>query len=178
MIRRKKIEAIADQILDRYQAGDLPVRVESIAKQLGLEVRRQKLEDSNLSAFLYREGNRSIIGVNASHAEVRQRFSIAHEIGHFLLHSESLHYDRSVQAQVFLRDAKASEGVYQQEIEANAFAACLLMPRQFVLGDLEGLDRDVDILSPEIERLARQRYKVSPQAFTHRLSALGFIEPW
>ena len=38
-------------------------------------------EDKDLSGFLYREGAHSIIGINKTHVPVRQRFTIAHEIG-------------------------------------------------------------------------------------------------
>jgi len=62
---------------------------------------------------------------NDPHPLVRQRFSIAHEIGHFILHQKQgqLFIDKTYK--VFLRDQLSSSGENIQEIQANQFAAAL-----------------------------------------------------
>jgi Zn-dependent peptidase ImmA (M78 family) len=147
--------------------------VEVIAKKEGLDIRLEPLQ-SNLSGFLYRHQNQAIIGANSLQARARQRFTIAHELGHFLLHEdEQLHVDRSPYFR--LRSDLASQGVDSAEIEANRFAAELLMPRAMVDSDLKAPD-PVDVLDDEfVARLAR-RYGVSTQAMTLRLNNLGYVE--
>jgi len=70
------------------------------------------------------------------------------------------------------RDEKSSEGSDRREIEANHFAACLLMPEELVELEIEKLGRDLD--ESDIETLA-QIFEVSPIAMSIRLSALGHI---
>ncbi len=62
---------------------------------------------------------------------VRQRFTIAHELGHFFLHraSSTVFVDA---APIFFRDESSSNGSQREEIEANAFAAELLMPEDAI----------------------------------------------
>ena len=73
---------------------------------------------------------------------------------------------------VAARGDRASEGVYSDEIEANAFAAELLMPENWLRSSLkEPLDEFDD---DEIKRLAKD-YKVSAQAMTFRLTNLNLF---
>lgn len=173
-IRKAKIEALALDLLQRCNEIQAPIDVERIALALGLIIRYEALQDSSLSGFLFREGEQNIIGVNADHSETRQRFTIAHEIGHYVLHGSSIHVDHAVHA-VFKRDQRASEGVYREEIEANTFAAALLMPKSLLECDIQCLPDGVDVDDARFEIFAKRTYKVSPQAMTHRLTSLGYI---
>ena len=96
-IRRRYIRRLVDELLARTGVTGAPVPVVGIAKALGVQVRRQRAEP-DLSGFLLRDagGPRAIIGVNSQHHQNRRRFTVAHELGHFLLHAgERLHVDRS-----------------------------------------------------------------------------------
>jgi len=75
--------------------------------------------DGRLSGMIHRQPNgRVVIGVNSSHAPTRQRFTIAHELGHLLLHKEELlHVDES--ASIRFRDEESSLATKADEIEAN-----------------------------------------------------------
>ncbi len=173
MVRRSRILNLAIDILNKSKVVKAPVPIETIAKKYGLQVRLQPLE-SNLSGFLYRDGKNSLIGVNSHNARVRQRFTIAHELGHFLLHQgDSLHVDRAVFAK--LRSDLSSQGVDEEEIEANLFAAELLMPRELIARDLENADI-VDILEEEFLLGMSKNYDVSLQALVLRLNNLGYID--
>ncbi|MGH3265723.1 MAG: ImmA/IrrE family metallo-endopeptidase [Trebonia sp.] len=69
-------------------------------------------------------------------AQVRRRFTIAHELGHYFLHvSETLHVDRA--AHFRLRSQLSSEGIDVTEIQANRFAASLMMPDEMILKDMK-----------------------------------------
>jgi Zn-dependent peptidase ImmA (M78 family) len=123
-----------------------------------------------LSGMAYIKDGLKIIGVNALHHPNRQRFSIAHELAHHVLHvpeiSEAIHVDRGFR--VLHRNKVSAEGSDPLEVEANAFASELLMPDAFLadaIGDT-GLDLDDDTA---VEALAR-KFKVSASAMRNRLS--------
>ena len=171
-VRRKRVESEAAELLQQMGITTPPVPVEAIARELGLEVRFEPL-DSDLSGFLYRTGQRTLIGVNSHHAAVRQRVTIAHEIGHFRLHDhQSLHVDRTVFAR--LRGDLAAQGTDPEEIEANLFASALLLPQELVQQDLQHA-QEIDILDEGFVAGLARRYEVSAQAMLLRLSKLGYV---
>jgi Zn-dependent peptidase ImmA (M78 family) len=70
----------------RIKSSAPSVPVEQIAESYGIELRYEPAEQE-LSGALIRKGRKEVvIGVNSSHHPNRQRFTIAHEIAHFLLH--------------------------------------------------------------------------------------------
>jgi len=145
--------------------------VEEIAEGLGLEIRYAPF-DGDLSGALVRSKRETYIGVNSSDHPNRQRFTIAHELGHFVLHRGiSIHVDKDFR--VNLRDGASSKGVDRDEMEANRFAAELLMPTRFIVRDLDQL-RDAN--QAALDSVAR-RYKVSPHAMKIRLGNFGFMFP-
>ena len=110
-----------------------------------------------------------IIGVNSLHHPNRQRFTIAHELGHLELHREmitsNIHVDKNFPA--LMRDTTSATGTEQIEIQANQFAAELLMPRDLIDKAMEGKQFDIDDDGP-IEELAK-KFKVSKQALEYRI---------
>ena len=121
------------------------------------------------------DGGEWAILVNADHAKARQRFTIAHELGHLLLHGyTTAHADRAFK----FRDARSSEGSALEEIQANQFAAELLMPRELLLKAVRArpLDHaadaaDDDAFDAWLASLAR-RFDVSKQAMAIRISSV------
>jgi Zn-dependent peptidase ImmA (M78 family) len=146
--------------------------VERIAAGQGIRVQTSPLPDQ-LSGLLYREkgAQHAIIGVNSLHATVRQRFTIAHELGHFLLHKDEVHVDRGYSMR--FRSIRSATAEDRAEIEANQFAAELLMPEAFIRKAWKthafALDDEYSL-----SEMAR-RFQVSPQALTYRLTNLGLI---
>jgi Zn-dependent peptidase ImmA (M78 family) len=129
--------------------------------------------------LIFREGSQVIIGVNGAHAETRKRFTVAHELGHYFLHANNPLFVDKVFA-VKLRDHTSSEAVNFDEIEANAFAAELLIPTKLLQQDFQRiqpgvLDYESWIeMDDVIEKLAHT-YQVSKQAMTIRLVNLGVL---
>ena len=125
---------------------------------------------ADVSAVLLKERGHAAIAVNAEHSNLRQRFSIAYEIGPLFLYSNSelLNVDR-YEKQFFTR----AESVRTlDEVEANEFNAALLMPEDLIKGDFEKYcDDDPDLV---ISNLAGA-YKVSQSALTYRLKNLGLL---
>jgi len=174
-VRRKRIQQLVDDLLIRTKETNPPINVEAIIKELGIQVVRQKYpKDSDISGFVVRRDHVTAIGINSNHSPVRQRFTLAHELGHVLLHpptTQELHIDR--QFSVKFRDEKSSQGLDLEEREANLFAAELLMPRRCLLPELsqnDGIDLEGNTA---IDAMAK-RYDVSSQAFAIRLSTLGY----
>jgi Zn-dependent peptidase ImmA (M78 family) len=92
-VRRKKIQVLVDALLNENAVTEAPVPVAAIARARGVRIFFEKLE-GDMSGFLYRDSNQTVIGVNTIHAKTRQNFTIAHELGHFMLHEqEQMHVD-------------------------------------------------------------------------------------
>lgn len=165
-----RAEAEAARLRAEYTDGALPVPIETIAERLGVTLVVEAL-DRNVSGLLFRQGTDRAIGVNATHPMVRQRFTVAHELGHLCLHpGKELILDH---VRVNLRDDTSSSGTDRQEREANAFAAELLMPRAEVVDEVRrSLDRGGTTDSRFIADLA-QLFDVSEQAMEYRLVNLG-----
>ena len=141
----------------------------------GVAIIRQSTDDAQ-SGFLYRDGANRIIGVNSATSPTRQRFTIVHELGHLHLHKfEGLVVDH----QIDNRNVRASLGIDTREIEANTFAAALLMPRDRVFEQVQTLLERPDIARRERLILALAKvFEVSSEAMGYRLINLGiYSEP-
>ena len=82
---QEKVQRQVSELIRKNGVTRPPVPVESIAENLGIEIRFEAAED-DLSGALIRKPKEVVIGVNSAHHPNRQRFTIAHEIGHFILH--------------------------------------------------------------------------------------------
>ena len=168
-----QIQQSVEDLLKKAGVDEIPIPVEKIARFCGAQLKYVPFE-GDLSGLLFQEEDQIIIGVNALHPKTRQRFTIAHELGHLTLHShDALHVDRHFR--VLRRDGRSSQAIDPTEIEANAFAAELLMPTAKLKQELKGYV--VDYEDDEFLRTLADRYKVSLQAMIFRLTNLGLLEP-
>lgn len=164
----------AERLLKECRITKGPVNVLEIAEQLGAVVSYEVFSE-DLSGVLVKEKERTVIGVNSFHAKTRQRFTIAHEIGHLVLkHKGEVFVDQTVMK----RDARSSRAVDIQEIAANQFAADLLMPSDFVIAAVQRRQAKRPELSPTslVDELAEE-FQVSSQAMEYRLTNLGMFMP-
>jgi Zn-dependent peptidase ImmA (M78 family) len=166
--RYLKIDRLVRQLLQRYQVHRPPVPVNEIARKEGAEIVINKF-NNEISGLLLRTNDKVIIGVEKTQPETRQRFTISHELAHLLLHDgKEVRVDTNFR--INLRSPESSTAEDVEEIEANAFAASLLMPEEFLKEDLTNFVLDVD--DPHrVQQLARH-YGVSAQAMTIRLTNL------
>jgi Zn-dependent peptidase ImmA (M78 family) len=148
-----------------------PVPVEKLAKALGVRVEYNPFDDE-LSGMAFLRDGKPVIGVNANHHPNRQRFTIAHELGHVLLHRSRL--DAAVlidkNKNFIPRDAISAEGTDPVEVEANAFASELLMPVKLVRQVLSESTRDLH--DDEYLIALAKRFRVSLAAFQFRLEKI------
>lgn len=173
-VRRRKIRDLVETLLRQNEVLQPPVPIWEIARKSGARLAVESL-DGDLSGFLYRDAEQKVIGVNTQNASVRQNFTVAHELGHLLLHDqEQLHVDRAFST-IRLRDQMSSQGIDEAEKEANLFAAELLMPHEFLRVDLAGRDA-LDLYDDNVIPELADRYHVSVQALTFRLQYLGYVE--
>lgn len=170
-----KIEKSVKKLLEANDIVKAPVPVENIADYLGAAIFYEPFEgQDDVSGMLFREGEKKIIGINSSHHPNRQRFSIGHEIGHLVLHNRDLFVDKVVK--VNFRDSKSSQAIYKEEIAANAFAAELLMPKDFIEVEIKNMLTQKPVFKKDdlINELASV-FQVSSLAMEYRLNYLGII---
>jgi Zn-dependent peptidase ImmA (M78 family) len=166
-----KADERAADLLAKANARTAPIDVEGLAREAGASVIRQRYERGDISGMLLREPGRVIIGVNSAHAPVRQRFTVAHELGHLELHrGRALIMD--VPVRVNFRDHTSSLASDREEMEANRFAASLLMPADLVVAlARKSKVHDVDGLIADLAK----RFRVSSEAMSYRLVNLGML---
>lgn len=176
----EELERSAGEVLDGvpdwlWDGESLPIPVEDIADSVfGLRVREVEDMASAPGAPEVEAGQtisglllaaRGEIWVNAAEAREwppRKRFTIAHELGHYLLH-------RSGQQALFCRHGAVEEGASRPrlpvaEVEANAFAAALLMPAPLVRERRSACGGDIDQLCLD--------FASSKRAMKRRLASL------
>lgn len=158
-------------ITEKYK-GQLPKPIVSIAADLGLAIYQTKELNDNQSGSLSYENGRFLIYINERQPLTRKRFTIAHEIAHFLKHRDKMkhqveHIDSMVQpvGGVLYRTNNRSltSEEKQLEIEANHIAAEILMPEEEFLTVWE--------TASSIEEVA-EVFQVSPSAATVRAGVL------
>ena len=165
-ISEAKIRRAAEGLLADAGADGPPVRVGDIARSMGARIVLEALE-TDLSGVLHVVDGTPLIAVNSAQSGARQRFTVAHELGHFVLHGPQTFVDRRF---VFRRDQKAATGTDREEIQANMFAAEILMPRDWLLRDAGDLGFDMGD-DDALRELARH-YAVSQSAMAFRLANL------
>lgn len=152
------IEPSALDVIRAHQSV-APVPVHDIARELGIEIYSVKWTNG-ASGCIRRDRKRGgksgfAIFTNKDHGRMRRRFTIAHEIGHFVLHrnkiGEQIVDNRLYQSRL--------DGTL--EVQAHECAAWILMPWDLVV-------REVKRGADSVEALAR-RFDVSKSAMSIRL---------
>ena len=166
------LRLMAEALLEAEGITKPPVPVERIARSLGAKVRYAPFE-GELAGMLIRDDDSTgaVIGVNSLHHPNRRRFTIAHECGHLRLHEGQRAYVDRSPLKVNLRDDVSSQATDPEEIEANRFAAELLMPYRMIREDLSTMALDIE--DEEALRELCERYRVSLQALTLRIRGLS-----
>lgn len=137
-----------------------PVDVLAAAKRLGVLVYSASLADKVSGVLLkdksYGSDSGFVIFVDKDEPAYRQRFTAAHELGHFVLHKDSVG-DRNEDNYLLRSDTMSN----RQEVEANKFAASLLMPMGLI-------EEQMSSGNTSVSGLARA-FGVSPTAMSIRL---------
>lgn len=160
---KEQITNIAADVLEIYGQKEYPIKIVALAEALGLSVYDSIFDRDDVAGMI--KANEKKIYICKTDSALRQRFSIAHEIGHYVLHyksGEHMNFDEN--KHISFRDSLSSLGFSIKEIEANYFAANILMPHTEVIRLYN------DNLS--IADMAKY-FAVSPTAMGYRLNFLG-----
>lgn len=169
--RARKIDGRAEKLLRDIGQFKAPVNIGAVAEACNARVVYEDL-DNDVSGFLLREQGSNTIAINKQHPPNRQRFTFAHEIGHLVLHADQgdrLWLDKAY----YFRDGSSSKGDQAAEVQANQFAAGLLMPEELVKAEV---GETAQISEVDVVRLAL-KFEVSERAMTFRLISLNLLEP-
>lgn len=149
---------------------DGPVDVFGVIRRAGIWLMFQPLE--HLYGAYYREGDAAGIIINAKHPQSLQRFTAAHEYGHYVLgHEPVLDQERHIEPLGQVQDPR--------ELEAQTFAAFFLMPLSLVNRLLKrlGFSERLDQLTPRDAYLLSLELGASYAATVNHLLALRKITP-
>lgn len=107
-----------------------PVPIDAIIADMGLPLSYEPMDD-NISGYIERTNGSYRIVVNSAHARTRQRFTAAHELGHFIYHRDLLGDgvgdNRAYRTEGTGRQNENIRPIHERQ--ANSFAANVLMPR-------------------------------------------------
>ena len=141
---------VARNLLKKSAIKNPPIRINELVSHLKQDyelIVKEWLLSDEVSGFLIQEKDFSAIAYNKNHHVHRQRFTVAHEIGHLLLGHIN-----------FSSDNKPNE---DEEKEAQIFASELLMPLDLLKNDLKSGCIDMDELA--------KKYWVSKEAIGWRI---------
>ena len=164
------IEQRAIEVLIKNDLFTPNFRIKDLAKKLNIKLIAEDLDDDVSGFFVLTDNNLPVITYSTKGGDKRARFTIAHEIGHFLMHSKEQPIFIDKTPKILFRNSASSTGEIFKEKEANAFAAALLMPKDLIERVIINAPDDVE---KAIKYLANE-FGVSEQAMTFRLSNLGY----
>lgn len=172
VLQYKKMENAAEKLLNTSTQTTVGengrVDIIQIAKELGGKIKVAETSDIATEqdySLIIIDDNYFTITVAKNTSPKRDRFTIAHEIGHFLMH-----YKTDKIRKKFLR--YESPVITKEEVEANQFAAILLMPRQQFIEQYAQIEKD----ETTINKLAAN-FEVSKSAVEFRIGSLKLDTP-
>jgi len=167
-LTRDEIEARALEVRRKHGLEAIPLDLIALADREGIQVNNAKFTEEGIAGLIYRSEGEVRMLVKSNDPPWRKRFTIAHELGHYCLHlpSDGEFVDR--ESNLFRRQQATEPALNtperKREIQANMFAAALLMPETDV--------RDLWKRIRSLKRMARL-FNVSTEAMGNRLDALG-----
>lgn len=150
----------------------VPVNPVVVATRLGARLSHAVFSEPKFSGMTARRNGAVTILVKEGDSPLRKRFTVAHEIGHMLLHLGSGTEEIIDTDADFFRFSEVAETAWsalrQREFDANTFAAELLMPRPLMEQTWQAIpahDRTVDVMA--------KVFQVSAESMGYRLSEIG-----
>lgn len=126
--KKEYINEVA-QVIRKALNLQTPINLDALVEQLGGKVVQNPNLEENMEAKIEKIDNSFIISIDPNKYEKRQRFSIAHELGHLFLHMGYLiNPEKWNDTNEYIDSVYYRYGYNIEEFEANEFAACLLMP--------------------------------------------------
>jgi hypothetical protein len=159
-VPQRAVPQLVEDLLVKAGVTEAPVPLEPILRELKIELAARKGQREDAVIVPMTDPALGVpeawqVTYNPDRPESRRRFTIAHEVGHAVLHG-SPHGVAS---------ARGDGGNKTRERDADAFAAELLMPRKFMRSAVEEFGANAEALAV--------RFQVSAEAMSNRLSELG-----
>lgn len=151
-------------LIRKYQL-QFPIPVGAIAKELGIIVKRSTLA-AGISGEIKEEDGNIVIRINRHDVKERQRFTLAHEIAHFLLHRDRI--GDGITDDILYR-SKLSDFM---ETQANRLAADILMPGHLIQQKLNEFAQSMKLRDEEAYEKLADVAEVSTTAIKIRLSKI------
>jgi len=169
-MNRSEIENRAKEILQKHGLFSIPIDPVLLANKEGIIIHNAIFSDDGISGMVAKRGASITMLVNQSDSPARKRFSIAHELGHHFLHLMEDGELVTRKTDLFRgyggESVKTSDPDKRKEVEANQFAAAILMPEELVKKEFEK--------KPDVVSLA-VTFNVSEEAIGIRLGSLGLL---
>ncbi len=145
-------------VIKKHQ-NDVPIKIGELVKDFGVEVKISTL-DVGISGMIHPSQNGYKIVINKHEPEYRRRFTLAHELAHFLLHRDLI--GSGISDNVLYRSQLSDT----REAEANRLASDILMPPEKLK------EAQADLMMPKLADAVSplaQLFKVSEEAMRIRL---------
>jgi len=122
---------IVREILNQNPDIKLPIPLEDIASAAGIsDIRYQPLNGLEGALVANKEKSEGIIAINSNTIPSKQRFTLGHELGHFLIPSHGHKMQCTVKD--LSKKTSSKSKILDIEAEANVFSSQLLMPPQLL----------------------------------------------
>lgn len=123
----KRSEQESEKIIEKNYITFPPINLQEIVEEEGLSLAVAEFGEQNISGFI--DFEKKMIIANKYDSDTRQRFTIAHELGHWILHQKEINEDHDIVV-LYRRPIQTENDPLEQE--ANCFAANLLVPKKFL----------------------------------------------
>jgi Zn-dependent peptidase ImmA (M78 family) len=168
----RHIEEKTAGLINEVGITKAPVDPIICAKHLSVDVKSISIANDISGLFVMKDNMAYIMYNKNEKNKKRQRFTIAHELGHYVLHKNiPLIIDKWKKDITIFRDISSTTGEVQREREANAFAASLLMPKFLIDKEINRMPQGKDVLT-----FLSDKFNVSMQAMNFRLINLELID--
>jgi Zn-dependent peptidase ImmA (M78 family) len=158
-----KLRQADRELLDKY-LRDIPVKLGAIAKDLGIDVKLSSLP-LNISGQISKTATGYEIKINRHESRQRQRFTLAHELAHFLIHRDIIDRLGGTLSDNVLYRSGAPENI---EYEANRLASQIVMPEQALR---DAYSKYGENISESMVELLAEQFGVSKAAMEIRMAA-------
>lgn len=168
----EKIEIIATEIREMFGLKETPTQIANILNKVGFKIYSLEM-DETLSGRIgianeFKEilGSKKILQINSKDNRGHQRFTMAHELGHYIFDYDG--HNRYANAYSLAEDDVNSSG----EIRVNRFAAALLMPKNIFV-DKYTARKTLGLDEVSICKSLAEEFEVSETAVSKRIVELG-----
>lgn len=173
VLSEEKIEKMVKSVFDETYLLTTPVKIGAIIKYYGFKLFEADMPDNESGLIIVSKDNidkynaKKIIIVNSNHSNRRNRFTVAHELGHFIMHKNE---------EIFAHRETGENDC--EEINANSFASALLMPKKAVNNLVKSIKEEFWGEVPEYYLISQvaDTFNVSEAAAEVRLRKLKEIK--